>query len=256
MQTRVSYFQDKEKFRLFVTETFSNLIQMKKEGNQPSFNNKVLEIMPEIKSYINERLNTAIKKGNFSKGKYKADDFIDQLFIEIYDHIEEVEKEDYFYLWLFKTTNKLLEDIIIEEEFDDYFFENIDDYSKLEWDEMQEKFSTDGDGDLLLIEELDDASYPHNDYTLNQVFIEDKEKAIIEKLDKELSAEKIQEHFALVLYNLPSKMRHVFELSTKPHIDLEEIALVQNSSLTEVKNLLQEAQKAFRKSFTNRFLIT
>ncbi|GGG37140.1 sigma-70 family RNA polymerase sigma factor [Bizionia arctica] len=255
MKTNASYYQNKREYRLFVTKTYSNLIKLKKEGEQTSFNELVLKIMPQIKMYINERLNTAIKKGHFSKGKYKADDFIDQLFIEIYDNIEDVENEKYFYLWLFKKTNELLEDTIVEEEFDELFFKNIDDYSKPEWDEMQEKYSTDGGGDLLMIEELDDMSYNHNDYTLNHVFIEDNEKALIEKIDKDLSVEEIENHVTMVLHNLPLAMRNVFELFTNQHLELKEIAQIRNNTLEEVKQLFNDAKKALQVSFFYRYPI-
>jgi len=253
MQTNISYYNSKTKFRLFVTSTFPNLIQLKKEGNQESFNALVLKIMPVIRKYVNGGLNTAIIKGKFSKGKYKADDFIDQLFIEIYDNIEDVENEKDFYLWLFKKTNDLLGDAIAEEEFDEFFFKNIDDYSKPEWDEMQEKYSTDGGGDLLMIEELDDMSYNHNDYILNRVFIEDHEQGLIEKIDKDISAEKIQNHITMVLHNLPLAMRNVFELFTYQQLELEEIAQIRNITINEVQQLLKKTEKALQVSFFNRY---
>ncbi|PHR10913.1 MAG: RNA polymerase subunit sigma-70 [Aequorivita sp.] len=253
MKPNASYYQSKKEFRLFVTNTFPDLIQLKKEGKQASFNELVLKIMPRIRQYINERLNSAIKKGNFSIGKYKADDFIDQLFIEIYDNIEEVEQEKYFYLWLFKKTNELLEETIVDEEYDDFFLKNIDAYSKPEWDEMQEKYSTDGGGDLLMIEELDDMSYNHNDYNLNEVFIEDNEKDLVEKIDEDISEEAIQNHINLVLHNLPLASRNVFELYTNQHLELEEIAQIQNTPVTEVEQLLKTAKKALHLSLFNRY---
>jgi RNA polymerase sigma factor (sigma-70 family) len=251
MQTNI--YQNKTEFRLLVTQTFQNIIQLKKDNNRSSFNELVLKIMPEMRKYINGRLNTALKKGHFSKGKYKADDIIDQLFIEIYDTIEDIDNENEFYLWLFKKTNDLLEDIIVEEEFDDFFFKNIDDYSQPEWDEMQEEFSTDADDDLIMIEELDDMSYNHNNYTLNHVFVEDNEKALAEKLDKSINDEKIQNHVAMVLHNLPSDMRNVFDLFTNQHLELEEIALIRNKTLEEVKQLLYEAKKSLQVSLFNRY---
>lgn len=253
MQAYTSYYQSKREFRLFVTNSFADLIELKREGEKKSFNQLVLKILPELRNYINKRLNTAIKKGHFSKGKYKADDFIDQLFIEIYDNIDEVENGENFYHWLYIKTNLLLEDTIIEEEFDDLFFSNIDDYSKPEWVEMQEKYSTDGDGDLLMIEELDDSSYNHNDYTLNHVFIEDKEKSMIEKIDQHLSKEQLQHHVAMVLHNLPPAMSQVFELFTIEELTIEEIAQIRNSSLKEVKQLLEDAKKALQVSLFNRY---
>lgn len=251
MQTNIHL--SKREFRLLVTQTFQTISQLKKENNQASFNELILKIMPEMRTYINGRLNTAIKKGHFSKGKYKADDIIDQLFIEIYDSIEDIENENDFYLWLFKKTNELLEDIIVEEEFDDFFFKNIDDYSRPEWDEMQEEFSTDADGDLMMIEELDDISYNHNNYTLNHVFVEDNEKALVEKLDKSLDEEEVKNHIAMVLHNLSSNMRNVFELFTNQHLDLEEIAQIKNSTFEDVKELLNEAKRTLQVSLFNRY---
>ncbi|MEZ7500137.1 sigma-70 family RNA polymerase sigma factor [Flavobacterium sp. Arc3] len=253
MQTNISHSHNKKEFRLFVSNSFQDLIQLKNEGDEPNFNALVLKIMPEIKKYVTGQLNTAIKKGHFSKNKFKADDIIDQLFITIYDNIEDVKHEKDFYLWLFKKTNELLDDIIVEEEFDEFFFKNIDDYSKPEWDEMQENYSTDGGGDLLMIEELDDMSYNHNDYTLNHVFIEDNQKALIEKIDKDISAEEIQKHIAMVLHNLPYSMRNVFELFSSQQLELEEIAQIRNNTLEEVEQLLNEAKKIIQVSLLNRY---
>jgi hypothetical protein len=187
MKTYVSYYQNKKDFRVSVSDSFQNLIKLKKEGEKDSFDKLLLNIIPKIRKYINGKLNTLVNQGDFCKDKFEADDFIDQLFIEIYDNIEEVENENSFYFWIFKKINYLLEDVAVKEEFDNLFFKNIDDYSKPEWDEMQEEFSTDADGDLLMIDELDDISYNHNDYELNHVFVENTENLIIEKIDKTLS---------------------------------------------------------------------
>jgi DNA-directed RNA polymerase specialized sigma24 family protein len=120
---------------------------------------------------------------------------------------------------------------------------------------MQEKFSTDGDGDLLMIEELDDNSYNHNDYILNHVFVEDKEKSIIKKIDNHLSEEEIQHHLAMVLHNLPLSIRNVFELHTIENLELEEIAQIRNNTLQEVQALFKKAKKALLVSFMNRYSI-
>ena len=253
MKTNITFHQNKQEFRLFVTKTHTTLLKLKQDGDRASFNALVLKVVPKLRVYINNYLAAAIKKGHFSKGKYKADDFIDQLFIEIYDHIEEVKHEKEFYVWLYKKTNDLLEDISVEEEFNDYFFKNIDDYSKPEWDAMEEKFSTDGDGDLMMIEELDDISYNHNNYTLNHVFIENKENSLIETLDETLKEDVINNHIAMVLRNLPLAMRNVFQLYTNEHLELEEIAKIKNTTIDEVQELLADAKKALQVSLFNRF---
>ena len=254
MKSNISYSQNQ--FRIVIESTFSALLKSKKDNDKAKFNQQLLDIEPELKKYISGRLNTAIKKGHFPIGKYKADGFINQLFIEVYDHIETLKDEKDFYVWLFKKTNELLEDTIEEEEFDDFFFKNIDTYSKPEWDAMEEKFSTDGGGDLVMIEELDDPSYNHNDYTLNQVFVEDNKKDLIEKIDKDLNKESIDRHIQTVLHNLPLVMRSVFELATKQHLDLEEIAQITNNKVLTVEKLLKDARAALQISLFNRYNAT
>lgn len=253
MKSEISKLQSQEVLRIRIKKTFQTLVKLKEEKNKASFNEELLKIFPEVRKFINRRLYAATKRGCFPIGKYKADDFLNQLFIEVYDNIETLKDDKNFYLWIFKKTNELLEDIIIEEEFNDLFFKNIDDYSKPEWDAMEEEFSTDGDGDLVMLEELDDVSYNHHDYTLNHVFIEDKKKKFIDKIDKDLNKEALDRHIEMVLYNLTLPMQTVFELATQHEFNLEEIALVRNCTVKEVENLLEEARAVIEKSLFNRY---
>lgn len=253
MIPNVSLAQNKEVLRLRVEHIFRNLVEFKNEENKVSFNAQLMEVLPEVKKYINGRLHTAIKKGNFPKNKYKADDFINQLFIEVYNHIDTIKKENDFYVWLFKKTEELLEDTIVEEEFDDFFFKNIDAYSKPEWDEMEQNFTTDGDGDLMMVEELDDILYNYNNYTLQHVFIEDDEKELTKQLDKKLNAEEVNKHVKMVLHNLPLPMRTVFILSTQQHLNIGEIAELKNISSEAIKKQLDNAKKALQISLFNRY---
>ena len=215
-----------------------------------------------------KRLNTALTKGNLPKGKYCADDFVDQLYIIAYEHFNEVKEKRDLYPWLFKKADEILEDTIVDEEFDDkneiekaaiseMLAEHPDyvklwhDFMKLEWDKMAEKFSADGDGDLVMIDELDDISYLKNNNVLSHVFVADDNNEMIAQLDKALGEEKIRKHAALVLQNLPLPMRTVFELATEYQFTLEEIAIIRNQSFNEVRQLLENARKSLETSFLN-----
>ena len=249
----LTYYEGKKEFNVFVASTFSDLTRFKKEGDRSAFNALLLKTFSQVKRYISKRLSTTLSKGNLPKGKYQADDFIDQLFIEAYDHFDEVEEKKMLHPWLFKKADELLEAAIIDEEFDDYFLKNIDDYSNPEWDAMEEKFSIDGGGDYVMIEELDDISYPKHDYTLNHVFVEDNNKEIMNKLDKDLGEENIAKHIAMVLRQLPLPMRTVFELATEHQFTLEEITIIRKQSLEEVRQLFENARKSLEASFFNRY---
>jgi DNA-directed RNA polymerase specialized sigma24 family protein len=50
-------------------------------------------------------------------------------------------------------------------------------------------------------------------------------------------------------------MRNVFDLYTNEHLELDEIAQIRNNTTQEVEQLLNEAKKALRVSFMNRYTI-
>ncbi|QXP58319.1 RNA polymerase sigma factor [Olleya sp. HaHaR_3_96] len=226
---------------------------LKKATDQKSFNQILLETLPKVKKHIKRRLDSVMHKGHFSRGKYKVEDFTDTLFIEVYNNITAFKNVDHFYIWLFKKTNQLLEEAILEEEFDELFITNIDDFSNLEWLAMVEKFSVEADGDLIMTEDLDDVSYHNSKYILNHVFVEDNEQELIKNLDKALEKEKINRHINLLLHNLPDRLQTVFELFTKQSFTLEEIAVILKSNVKEVEQLLNKARKSISRSLFNKF---
>ncbi|KAA3620284.1 MAG: sigma-70 family RNA polymerase sigma factor [Flavobacterium sp.] len=247
--TATHYRKDGESIRV-IPRKFNDLIQLKKQGERGVFNEELLDILPEVKKFINRKLDAAVHKGHFPKSKYKAEDFIDQLFIEVYDNIEDVESENDFYLWLFKRTNELLDATIDKEAYEDKIFKNIDKYSEAEWKQMAEKWSAEADGDLIMREDLEDVSYHKSKQSLQQLFVEDNEKALIEKLDKELSEEDVNRFTELILNNFPEPMHTVFELFTRQKFTLEEISQIMERNLEEVETLLKEAREILYNSLS------
>lgn len=255
MENTVNYFEQQRQFHAFVARTFPKLNEFKKEKDSIAFNMELLKILPEVKRYVSRRLQTALNKGMIDKNKFKTEDFIDQLFIEAYDNFDEVADAKELHPWLIKKVDELFDDTIVEEEFDTLFFVDIDDYSKPEWDAMEEKFSTDGDGDLVMLEELDDTLLNKNDYSLEQVFIEDTERELAVKLDQTLDKDRVQSHINMVLNKLPPLMHTVFDLFNRQNFEVQEIAKIKNISIDEVERLLTDTRKKLQVSFSKRFLI-
>ena len=241
--------------RIIMKETYSRLVSFKSEDNQESFNRELFKILPKIYRYVAKRLNSAVANGKLNKDMFNPNDFTDQLFIEVYEHMNEIKSENALHAFLFKRVDELLEDSLIEEEFDHVFFDNIDNYSKPEWDAMEENYSTDGDGDFVMLEELDDNSYDKGNYSLDHVFITDEEKELAEKLDASLNKERIERHMQLVLNKMDLPMRTVFELFTNEGFTTKEIANMRDTTFAEVENVLAKARKKLRNSFEKRFLL-
>ena len=140
------------------------------------------------------------------------------------------------------------------EQFNEYFFENIDNYTQTEWRQMQVDFSTDGDGDLMLLEEFDDPSYPNYEYKLEDVFIEENpENEWLEKLNAELSDAEIHQHIDMVLHRLPVPMRSVYDLAVNQRFKPYEIAKIKRISVYQVERYLSQAQRSIQTSIERRF---
>tara|TARA_R110002126_G_scaffold282967_1_gene431897 strand:- start:59498 stop:60268 length:771 start_codon:yes stop_codon:yes gene_type:complete len=253
MENQTSYYKIRRELRISIKQTLPELIKFKKAENKVAFNTLLLGVIPNLRNYIIKRIKTAIQKNHFPKNKYVPNDFIDQLFIETYDHIENVSNEDDFYFWLYKKTNELLENVINEEEFDNLFFKNIEDYSKKEWEQMEENFTAESDGDFIMQEELSDISYHQNPFTIKDVFVENTESALVKQIDENLNQEQVDKYIGFVLHNLPLQTRNVFELYTKHHLNIAEIAKVQNIHISDAKQRLEDARKSLKTSLFNRY---
>ena len=235
------------------TNVLPTLKQQKQVKNQAAFNENVTPMLAGINRYLSRRLTYAVSKELIPEGKYKVEDFIDELYILAYEHILEVKEDHHLYRWLFGKADEIFEEAVIEEDFDHTFFENIDDFAKPGLDAMEENFSTDGDGDLMMVEELDDLSYPKFDYTLQDVFIEDYEQGIIEKLEKDLTQERINQQFDKLLHQLPAPNQTVFELNVQQQMSIEDIAVIRKIPVIKVIQHLDNAKKWIRLNFVNKY---
>lgn len=247
--------KSKNNFRLIVEEFYTTLVTLKKEKDQKNFNKELLKFIPVINGYVANRLKMAVLNGTLNKNMFRPNDFTDQLFIDVYDHLDEISNESELHTFLFEKVDQALEDSLIEEEFDHLFFDNIDTYTKPEWDAMEEKYSRDGGGDFVLLEELDDSTLNKNNYTLDHVFITNEEKDLAKMLDANLNKERIERHIKLVLNKMSVPMRTVFQLYADQGFTTMEIAKIRKTTLKEVAKLLVEARQILKDSFAKRFLI-
>ena len=254
MEKITTYIGEKE-YHIFVASTYDDLQKFKEKGDNIAFNELLLKIMTQVRQYITKRMNIALAKGLVPKRKYSSEGVNNQLFIDVYDHFDEIRSKEELYPMLFKKADELLGNILMEEQLDESLFENIDDYSKVEWDDMERELGVDADGDPVTMEEIDDISYRKDDYVLNHVFVEDGKKQMMAKLDKQLGREAIRKHTDVVLQHLPSPMSTVFELATEYQFDMEEIASIRNQSLEEVEQLLEDTRKSLEASFLYRYLV-
>jgi DNA-directed RNA polymerase specialized sigma24 family protein len=239
-------------FHRFVNDSYQKLLELKAEDKREEFNKLLIQVLADTRRYFTRGLRVALSKGVISRNKYEPEDLFDQLIIDVYDNLEEAGSKDAFHTWLFKRAVKLLDDLEVEEEFDSYFYDNIDDYSRAELAKMQEPWSTDGDGDFMLLDNLDDISYKDQHYILKNIYLDDAHQDMMALMDADQGSGKTEKHLNAVLYRLPPGMRSVFELATEQGFSIEEIAMIKELPVDQIDTILDTARELLRESLKDR----
>lgn len=252
MKNTLHYDQKQAEFHRFVTDNYEVLKRLREEDKRAAFNELLLKVLPDTRRYLTRGLRIALEKGMISHNKFEPEDLFDQLIIDVYDHLHEVRDPDEFHAWLFQRAEKLLDDMEVEEEFESYFYDNIDDYSRAELEQMKEEFSTDGDGDLVMLEELDDISYKDHHYLLRNIYLDDAHEDLMALMDSDEQKQRARRQLETVLFRLPPNMRSVFELATEQLFSIQDIARIKGVSVGRIDKTLERARELLRDSLKNR----
>ena len=116
---------------------FKELIRLKEDEDREAFNKLVQTILPDVEGYIASRLSTSVRNGYIPKGKYKVEEFVNALCLQAFERISEIEDEKDLPFWLFQKADELLQETIVEEEYNTRFLDDIEKFSKTEWIQMQ-----------------------------------------------------------------------------------------------------------------------
>lgn len=240
-----------EKLHVLVHNVWTSIVDSKAEHD--SFNKQFMKLAPALQQYIAARLSTSVKTGNLPANKYKVADFVDELFIASYDHIEQFGTAADYYQWLLVKLEELLDDVTTEEEFNDFFFQNIENYTQQEWDSMAEEYSTDADGDYLMLEDFEDASYPKYQYTLRDVFVDNTSDEMINHLSERLSQDQVHQHIQLVIQKLTLEERIAFQQSVLLGPSVPSLAEEMTASSEASVDRVGIVREKVRKSFAIRY---
>lgn len=241
-------------FHDYVSQAYSMLSEMRRRRDRNAFDKIIEGRLSGIRRYVSRRIDRAEKNGLLPKGQYQTSDIINQLYVMAYDHFDEVLDQSNLYKWLFEKADGLLEDAIIEKEFQEAFFEDVEKYSKKEWEKLEERYTVDAGGDLVMEEDLDEHISTKNDYVENEAFVEELEEGLITKLQNEYDADDIDKHIDTVLLMMPDDMSRVFELYINQGFNLAQTSEISKISYDQTDNFLKQAKKSLVTTIGNRFL--
>ena len=237
-------------------DTFPKLRVLSKSNSQKEFNDLLAQVLPHIELYIKIELGRAVANGTLAEGRYNVNDFVDELYISAYEHLQEVSEDLNLLNWLFQRTDRLINEAVIEEEFDHAFIQNIDEIAALESNEMNEVLTIDANGEPVLVDELDESPYPIHNYELKDVFVEDNQQSLIDRLSNEMTNEQIKHHIENIVRRFPKSFRTIFDLSQNYNMSVQDISDIKQISTLEIGKILKQINRSIQISFERKITIS
>lgn len=188
-------------------------------------------------------------QGVIDRGFYNAEGILDEIYLEVFKDITDIKDEERLKIILFsKAVQKIEEKKIIEQETPDYL--PTEKMLQQELDALDEKFTTQADGDLILNTELDDISYKQpRQRPTNVILDRTLEQQLIKKLDMSDTLLPSMERRTIfgALYNyIPIRSKSVLGLYAFGNRSIHDISEILEVPEEVVDRIMDKLKERFR----------
>ena len=222
------FIASQKKTRLNIaSKHLSQLNKLRNEEDKEHFNFLIKQLLPAIRGFVARYL--SYSKTKVASG-FTIDDLVDEIYLALYERFEERPKNDKeFSPWSFQIARKTLESFM-EKHYTKNAHISFDKLAEEELLSMEEKFTADADGELIMQEDLDDISY-ENTKLGNEILNND---ALIE-LPADIEIEPVVNE---VLANVDKNAKRAFELFWLHEMTAKEIAKSMRMQIEAVENII------------------
>ena len=228
-------------------KSMTTLKQHHANADREAFFQQIIEVAPGLESYVRNRLRIAERNGLILPDLYATDDILDEAFLYAYEHFSDMPKdESALRVRLFQLADEKLDEIIRQESWRNQALSLervLSDEMKL-LDEIPQ-MTVDADGDIVMVEELDDAELPPPEP--EALLLEDSfEDEIIHRLELDgafIKSDRAMHQLLARFYaELPTQSRIILDLWTRGRLSVEEIAQVRGVSVEQVREIITRIQ--------------
>lgn len=218
-----------------------------KAGNFEAFYKKIATLVPELKKFVTGSLLAAENQGLLDKGFYDADEMLDEVYLDTFKVFPSERDTIRLRRFLFKTAIKKLEqkkEIEVPDEV------NTHALLKSELKTLSEEFTTEGDGDRVLYEELDDISYRQKQGWSPEIYLDQElERQLIAKLglhEASLLSDEKRRLLGVLYTTIPQRSKSVIELLVFGNQDTHEISEILEVPEAVVSRVLFKVNERFQ----------
>ncbi len=235
---RISLARLRERKKDMIRSFAFTLLAMKEKEEREQFDFLIKRLSPTMKGFVSTYLQYRREKMD---PILTIDDLVDEIFLQIYERYEERPKDlDRLSEWIYEIAGETLEQAM-KRQFLGKDAVRISELAKKELDEMEERFTTDGDGDLMMFEELDDISYSDHSYRAHTL---PEDSLVVYPDDEALDAE-----LQAILEDEPENVRIAFQLYWLRGMDSSEIASALDSRLELIQHNLSRVTERLLSQF-------
>jgi len=204
--------------------------------------------LPVKHPYVKHRLYIAESTSVLPKNMYCAHGLIDDAIIQLYS--QDIFNMDVLSLelHLFRATDQLIDELYIQE---GWRQNNISINTLLmeELNKLEERYTSDIDHGLIMLEELNDISYHQHPKNKHMFMYDDLDSIIFKIMESESFSENKKQQLLGKFYSwLPLDTSKIIDLFIFGKLNFDEIARVKNISAQEVKETIIQVRKSFRKN--------
>jgi len=237
-------------------EHVSALDQTRSTDNFSEFKSLLTDLLPELHRYIVRRLNIAHATGLIHTKVLNPQEIIDAAYIELYERFsDKPESAEFLRTWAYRIADETLDRELNEVAYEEERLVDVDNIEQMELSELEEKYSIDADGELVMMDELDDISYNPELYE-SHLILEDVSPLqsiddMIEANDKQIVHAEIRK----LLIMLPEQERSIFDLYWLGGLEMEQIADIKNISTARAEEILKMVTRKVKEKLEIRFSI-
>jgi DNA-directed RNA polymerase specialized sigma24 family protein len=232
-----------------MTVDISKLQTHKSQGNKREFNVLLNNFLPHLRKMVRRKLRQMEWNGDVPRNMYSAQGIVDEVYLRIFEaygnHLAEPEK---LKIRMYAEAREVLDELKEKHHGEVVSVETL---LAQENKELQEDYTVDADGDLVMIEELDDISYHADDYKDKILLLENEQ--IDDLADSfELSGgrkltEQERKRIGKTYTDLPELSRSGTDHFVSAGLTETQIAEIQGISVNSVREILQQVIGRFRK---------
>jgi RNA polymerase sigma factor (sigma-70 family) len=236
-------------------EIHQPLTELKKEDDPEVFVALLKKALPGLRGYLRRKVKTAQLSYTLRVKARKAADLVDELYLRLYNkyngHIDNFQD---FQKWLYNEADRLVDEII-ETEKGRTNKESVEQLLKYSNRELEEMYSVDGDGEYVMLDEINDPTYHSGDPLFDEgieqyyeIFSDEEEtaKGILNKTEDDLSLHELELNIHHLLNTFDSKDQSVFDLYMFEHLEIEDIAVIKDIDAQEVSETIERIKMTLK----------